>query len=105
MMKIFAAFLLVSVALASGTSEDASLRGARDDPAAAVNVHVERDLKNACKHSDVKFNTYSGEECFSRCACEACKKRGGGVCCAPGCNPQVSGELKSWVWQQRASIF
>ena len=92
-MKIFAAYLLVSVALASGISEDASLRGASDDLA---DVNVERGLKNACENSDVKWNTYSGKTCFSKCACNACKERGGGVCCAAGCNPQVSEVLKSW---------
>ena len=105
-MKIFAAYLLVSVALASGISEDAPLRGASDDLA---DVNVERGLKNACKNSDVKWDTYSGEKCFSKCACNACKKRGGGVCCAASCNFQVNGVLKSWVWQQskhsRSSIF
>ena len=89
-MKIFAAYLLVSVALASGMSEDASLRGASDDLAADVNV--ERDLKNACKNSDVKYNTYSGKKCFSKCACDACQERGGGLCCNASCNPQVGGE-------------
>eukprot|EP00563_Minutocellus_polymorphus_P020781 CAMPEP_0197719518 /NCGR_PEP_ID=MMETSP1434-20131217/3241_1 /TAXON_ID=265543 /ORGANISM="Minutocellus polymorphus, Strain CCMP3303" /LENGTH=202 /DNA_ID=CAMNT_0043304271 /DNA_START=28 /DNA_END=636 /DNA_ORIENTATION=- len=84
-MKIFAAYLLVSIALASGTSEDASLRGSSD-----LDVNVERELKNACANSDVKYNTYSGKACFSRCACQACEERGGGVCCVASCNPQCN---------------
>ena len=48
--------------------------------------------KNACENSDVKYNTYSGKKCFSKCACKACLERGGGLCCNASCNPQVGGE-------------
>ena len=83
-MKLFAAYLLASVAFVAGTTDDASLRGGSDL------TGVERKLANACANSDVKWDTYSGEECYSRCACQACEERGGGVCCAASCNPQVS---------------
>ena len=86
-MKLFAAYLLASVALVAGTTDDdASLRGSGDLDL----TDVERQLKNACKHSKVEFDTFSKEKCYSRCACQACKERGGGVCCVPSCNPQVS---------------
>lgn len=83
-MKLFAAYLFASVALVAGLNEDASLRGVSEL------TGVERKLANSCANSEVKFDTYSGEECYSRCACQACRERGGGVCCDASCNPQVS---------------
>ena len=85
-MKLIVAYLLASAAFAERNLEDASLRGGGGDVISAT----ERKLANACANSDTDFDTYSGEDCYSRCACQACRERGGGVCCAASCNPQAS---------------
>jgi hypothetical protein len=81
-MKFLAVYVLASIALVAGTSEEGSLRG--------IDLNVERELANACANSDTEWNTFAGEKCYSRCACEACQERGGGVCCVASCNPNVS---------------